>query len=181
MRTLVSNLVFIMILVHCTWYFATSSGHFDFDHTFAPRTIFNMFVQLVVWNFTFSKFQTGFWKLNTIISTFWVRLVSAVTSTISKTALFICTNLFPFQKIFSRYIRHFFCAKLFNSKSFEIFFFRKYLPCPCTFSVKIARNSRKYYGYFALAQIVFSNEKVYREPGSRSHVTSIMDDYATRA
>ena len=30
MRTLECNLVFIMILVHCTWYFATSSGHFDF-------------------------------------------------------------------------------------------------------------------------------------------------------
>ena len=30
MRTLESNLVFIMILVHCTSYFVTSLGHFDF-------------------------------------------------------------------------------------------------------------------------------------------------------
>ena len=85
-----------------------------------------MFFQRIVWNFTFSKFQTT--KI---------------------------TNLFPFQMIFSRYIRHFFCAKFFNSKAFEIFFFPLYSPCPCTFSVKIARNSRKYYGYFALAQYRF--------------------------
>ena len=30
MRTLESNLVFIMILVQCTWYFATSRSHFAF-------------------------------------------------------------------------------------------------------------------------------------------------------
>ena len=64
-------------------------------------------------------------------------------------------TFYPLQKIFSMYIKHFVYAKFFNSKSFEIFFFHKYLPCPCTFSVKVARNSWECYRYFALTQYRF--------------------------
>ena len=53
--------------------------------------------------------------------------------------------------IFSMYIKHFF-VRSFLTQNLWKFFFHKYLPCPCTFSVNIARNSRKYYRYFVLAQ-----------------------------